>query len=420
MPVQVRASLRATPVAERPRNVLILQRGAPRHAWRARCTVGGLRVDHEIRAGGLVKNQFLRYRSILAPLGVALAFAASPARAEQVSSGICNLPASDAAGSLFADLASVAPDCSNIPAPALPAWLPATFNFGNASAGVATVLAAQGHPAASMTGVHHVVFSDIDQTLLKTVQPVLFRNAAGQLLHDTDGNLIMIPDKDFVGALNALKAKFPALDWASYHPDFSEFNSIDGILHTPEIPTTVNALKNAKKDASTRVVLITARSGDNTADAMAEYFHRRNLAVDGVMAVNNPGQNAATGMTDPTLKSAWKKSLAMAANLKLMDPDGTQVKDVTYFEDGDDNMVAAMQLLPAMFPSVKFRFVDLIHTGHRHFAQKEISTSGTCGQLLSSGDGHALSPDDISGYKSVDIEWPPKPADGDLPAPPQS
>ena len=351
----------------------------------------------------------------LAAVTAFLALSAS-VHAAEISNGTCSLAPTDSAGSLVADMSAVEShtDCSGVAAPVAPGWYPAAFDMTAAVNGVKSIETTQGHD--NSTGVQHVVFSDIDQTLLKTTQPVLLRNAAGALLHDPDGNLIMIPDKDFVGALNKLKAQFPTLDWASYSPDFSEFNSIDGILATPSISTTVAALKAAKKDANTRVVLITARSGDNTSDAMHEYFHRRHLAIDGVMAVNNKAQVLAIGMTDPTLKSAMKKAIAMAANLKLMDPDGTKVKDVTYYEDGDDNMVAAMQLLPAMFPGVKFRFVDLIHTGHRHFVQKEVSTTGPCGALVGT-DGHTLTPDEITGYKSTDIEWPPRPGDGDLPAP---
>lgn len=340
------------------------------------------------------------------------------ARASEVSSGTCSATPTDATGELVASLESVTPatDCSTVPKPQIPGWYPAAFDLAAATTGAKGILTGQGHDLAA-PGTRHVVFSDIDQTILKTVQPVLLRNAAGGLLHEPDGTLIMIPDKDFVGALNKLKAKYPTLDWASYSPDFSEFNSVDGILNTPSIATTVAALKKAKQDPATRVVLITARSGDNTADAMHEYSRRHGFPIDGVMAVNNKAQNIALGMTDPALKSAMKKAISMAANLKLMDPDGTKIQDVTYYEDGDDNMADAMQLLPAMFPAIKFRFVDLIHTGHRHFVQKEVSKTGSCGALTSSVDGHTLTPDEIAGYKSVDIEWPPKPEDGDLPAP---
>lgn len=122
--------------------------------------------------------------------------------------------------------------------------------------------------------------------------------------------------------------------------------------------------------------------------------------------VNNKGQNDIMGLTGQPLSSAQKKAVTMAALLELYGPGTAEVKKVKYLDDTDSNLVAAMELIPKMFPHIKFEFYDVVHRKSGRYDQELVAKTTGAGELKDA-KGKVFGPDRIAGYKSADAPWKP-------------
>jgi hypothetical protein len=301
-----------------------------------------------------------------------------------------------------------------------PAWYPAGFDLDAAAQGARSILESQGvEPSKIGPGTtDSVVFTDVDLTLVKTSTPTPLKNkTTGEYLMDpaNPGHMLLLgvgADRDQNKELTALKAKYPNVKWDDYGMDYGEFGSIAELLRQPANPRTMDILRAADKaDPKNRDIVITARSDDRNAPGLKEYLARRDVAIDGVFAVNNPGQTQKLGVptTTPPLTSAQKKALAMAAVLKLDDPQSSQIRHVRFMDDTDDNLKAAMQLLPRLFPNVQFEFTDVIHTAQNGYVPKTVARSGAAPGELDDARGKVMDDAAIQAYASKDAPFKPDP-----------
>jgi hypothetical protein len=306
----------------------------------------------------------------------------------------------------------------SLDAPKLPAWMPAQFDMNKAVDGAKQMLIAQGEPAASIGPglANRVVFTDVDLTLLKTDTPTLLKHkVTGQYLHDPGtGKLLLL--RDLGPELAALKAKYPAFNFDDYAPDFREFGSVAELLRMNAIPEDLRILKKSDADAKSRDFVITARSDDIMIDALDLLLTQKGVDINGVFAVNGPTAVSTLGMADtnanptanPPVPAAWslksnqRKAVSMAAVL-LAYGGQDHVKNVRFMDDGDDNLQAAMDLLPKMFPKIAFEFYDVEHKGRNHFKQRLIAKSGAGGELLDARSRKPFSVDAIKTYADNDL-----------------
>ena len=285
----------------------------------------------------------------------------------------------------------------------LPEGWPPTFDLGFAAHGVGEVLKAQGKedtgPASSIT------FTDADLTFFEApaLPTYLIDKKTGTVLLDDDGKPVKLgmgPDRHAASDLADYVKRHPGFDSWQYTMDNREFDSVANILSAAPIAPTVDLLK--KKTENDRQFIITARgSTDDVTKALSDYLERRDVKMNGVFMMYHVDQQAKMGIPDKGVDAPHRKALTMAAILHRYDPSMTTIKRVRFVDDHDGNLKAAMALLPALFPSIKFQFVDVIHEGGGKFRHHTVAKSSKDGGLKDTSG----KPVDIASYKSVDAPF---------------
>jgi glycerophosphoryl diester phosphodiesterase len=294
----------------------------------------------------------------------------------------------------------------------LPDWYPKNWDMQAAARGAADILKAQGKPPDLTKPAKELIFSDADLTLIKAT--------VGMRLRDADGNLVMNPDtgKPIVmlsggGAKNgddleALKRNHPELPWATFKEDHAQYDSPEAILSSKPIPETLNKLREEQRKDGTKEFVITARWDQKVVGGMDQYMKKQGVKLDGVFVALNDEQSKALGFT-PELTTPQRKAMAMAALITLHDPKAAKVHKVTFMEDNDANLSASMQLLPKLFPKVKFEFDDVVHTGGGHFERRVVAKSDEKSSALLTASGKPMTADAIAHYSSTaqDVRFDP-------------
>ena len=267
----------------------------------------------------------------------------------------------------------------------LPGWYrDLDFDLDRAADGLAALLANQGVPAFG-PDLKKVIFTDVDQTLLDTRSPVPFKsktNPTDYLLNPDTGDLLLLGVSRFRDngkEMAALRARWPRLDWARYFPDFgADMNAVGELLRSESIAPQAAHLKKQTAKPGTRALALTARSGDSVAVALRQLSKDRALGLSGYLLVNNPSMRAALGLdaTAPgtEVSSAQAKAVVMAAALRLAQRKGATVRTVAVNDDSDDNLKAAAQLLPALYPEVKLKLVDMRYTAREGYHRVPVAT----------------------------------------------
>lgn len=292
--------------------------------------------------------------------------------------------------------------------PSLPSWYPASFDLAVAAVAVKDVLIAQGERAETIAPgqADKLLFTDADLTMLKTSTPTLLKHkVTGEYLRYPDsGRLVLLgigPHRGGKADFEAIKAQFPAIDWDSYGFDFSEFGSLTELLRTPMIPDDLRALRRSDRDPQSRDFVVTSRSSENIPLFMDAVLSAHGIDINGVLAVGTPSLTSKLGMGDPALTSARKKALTMAAIITAYG-GAESLKEVKFLDDTDENLIAAMQLLPKLFPTIKFSFYDVLNEdGSDKFKHHLIARTTLSGELVD-GRNKRISVEAIDGYKSND------------------
>ncbi len=291
----------------------------------------------------------------------------------------------------------------------LPEGWPATFDLGKAAQGVCEVLAAQGKDDPGTAS--SIVFTDADLTFFEApaLPTYLLDKKTGAVLLDPDDGkpvrLGMGPDRHAKTDLLAFAAKHPHIDTWQYVMDNREFDSVANILAAAPIEKTIDALRSRKD--GTRQFVITARgSTDDVTHALGAYLAKREVPMDGVFMMFHVDQQTKLGIEPHAPDAPQRKALTMAAILHRYDPSMTTLQRVRFVDDHDGNLRAAMQLLPALFPHIKFQFVDVIHEGGGQYRHHTVARSSKDGGLRDAA-GQQLSAEQIATYKSVDAPFSP-------------
>jgi hypothetical protein len=291
----------------------------------------------------------------------------------------------------------------------LPAWVPASFDLKASAAAARALLEAQGEPASSFDAgkVSTMLFSDGDGTIFKSGAPVYLKNKeTGELLRDpNNGALLMIPgatSKDNARALAELKAKLPSLPWDKIGMDYSEFDNIAEILRTPIVAPMIARLRRSDKNEKSRDFVVTARTVDKAVIGIREALRQKGLDINGVITTGNPNHTTPLGIADPAVRSGQKKALAIAAMITAYGAEN--IHHVRFHDDGDDNLIASMQLLPKLFPHIRFEFFDSIHKGEGVFEPRRVAVSHRDGSLTD-GKGAVLDDAAVASYASKDVPF---------------
>lgn len=282
----------------------------------------------------------------------------------------------------------------------LPAGYPAELDLGKAAEGVAEILRAQGaDPSTLGRGVATtIVFTDADLTLFEAppIPTYLKHKETGALLTDPETRkpvrLGVGPSRDPMKELVELKAKRADVDFGAYNLDFREFSGLANILSAEPILPTIHSLKRANQDPGTRSFVVTARGDhDDVALGISRFLERADVRTDGTFMIYHPEHQRRIGLDARVEGQARKKALAMAAVLHLFDPAMAKIREVRFVDDNDDNLRAARELLPALFPHIRFELVDVVHKGGGVYE-------------------HHVVPKDARAYRSEDAPFAPAPA----------
>ncbi|MGM0440166.1 MAG: hypothetical protein ACQEP8_03520 [Chlamydiota bacterium] len=285
-------------------------------------------------------------------------------------------------------------------AAAIPEWYPKSYNLDYASKIAEELLATQEGEDPQLSEVQRINFSDADHTLLQTTTPLFLK-------HKKTGTLLTYPDSEELIRIpnNAdaedIKQLYPYVNLEDYVVDYHEMGSIVAIDITPPVQPMLVRLKSAAKKPNSKEYIITARSENTVPPALKDYFSRKGLLIDAVFPVNNEALAQELKYSSLNLSIAQKKALIMAVIIHAC----PQIKEVSFYDDGDDNLRRAMHLLPLIFPSIHYRFFDVIHTSQGLFKITLVAESDDHGALVTS-TGEPFTSEDIENYRSTDHPLP--------------
>lgn len=289
--------------------------------------------------------------------------------------------------------------------PPPPAWYPAALDLQKLASAAKGELSRLGYAVRRPEEVRQLVFTDADHTFLQTHAPVWVRRKDnGERLLDAYGKpvAIALTTADYEADYARLKASRPDVTWQDYALDFTWYGSADEIQRTKGIAPTLQALRAKSRDELTRAFVITARSDANVVHGLDRYLQKRGVEIAGVFAVNMQEKMKALGLDSPGLDSAKRKALVMAGLIALHTTNGRPPERVVFYDDSDANLIAAMQLLPKLFPRVAFQFHDVRHHGGGVFKPEVVAvSSGTPGALMRA-HGAPFTDADIAAYRSAD------------------
>lgn len=288
-------------------------------------------------------------------------------------------------------------------------------DLGVVAQGVAAILSAQGARLELDKKVHRVDFTDADLTLFDAPPtPVLLRHKETKalLLDPETGKPVRLgvgPTRDVRGEYMELKARRNDVDYGAYVPESPSYGILSSILGAKPIAPTVAALKAGKNDASTKQIIVTARGGgDEVIDGIKTYLKRAGLGLDGLFMMYRPDHQEHLQIGEAVPGQAQKKVVTMAGVLHLFGPAASKVQRVRFIDDNDENLRAAMEVLPGLFPQVRFEFVDVIHKGDGVFEHALVARSAKNGAL----EDAARKPIDLEAvraYQSTDAPFTPAP-----------
>jgi hypothetical protein len=251
----------------------------------------------------------------------------------------------------------------------LPQWVPEGFQLSRAAKSMTELLAKRGEPIAP---AKTLVVTDADHTVLQTKAATLLRDqTTGELArHPLTGDVIRI-GAEIDAERAALQQQFPQLPWASLVNDFHEFDDALDIAQSPTIAPMISTLRASQRDPDARQYLITARQSNEALAALENMSGRERLGLDAVFSANAKTEVQALGVEGVKLGTAEHKALMIAALVEAHRTSaGSAPERVTFYDDGDDNLARARELLPALFPGVKFEFVDVVHVGDGSYQLK--------------------------------------------------
>jgi len=263
----------------------------------------------------------------------------------------------------------------------------------------------QGAPLSSFVPgrVSRLLMTDADHTLIKTSSPIFVLTEDKNLLRDRNGKIVMLGLKsaDYKREFAALVAKYPPEQSRHFTLDFTEYGSIQSVLEAREIESTLREMRLSELSGDDkRVFVITARSNDTAIGALEEYLLDRRVSADGIFAVNNTKQMDALGLATPKLNTAQRKAVVMAALIQVYSSLARPLEELKFLDDTDENLIAAMQLLPSLFPRTRFEFADVVHEGRGHYEQRLVAQGRG---RLTGPTGRALTDDEIASYRSKDL-----------------
>jgi hypothetical protein len=307
---------------------------------------------------------------------------------------------------LYTSPSSAPASRASVVAPVVPSWVPANFDWKKLTEGIRQVIREQGAPLSSFVPgrVKDLLITDADHTLLKTAMPIFVKRRGGGLLRDVNGKLVVLGLKsaDYIAEFEALKKSYPN---ELLELDFSEYGSTNNILNTREIQSTLRELRMSDLGGDDkREFVITARANDTVVSALDEYLAERRVTLDGVFATNNPAMMAQLGLGGIS-GTAKRKALIMAGLAQVYGLEKVPGASLKFIDDTDENLVSAMQLLPRMFPKMRFEFQDVVHVGSGRYVQQLVGQTGKDGQLQGA-DGLPLTDAQIAAYHSNDAPFP--------------
>ncbi len=283
---------------------------------------------------------------------------------------------------------------------ALPRWAPVDFDMEAGKASILKRLISQGLDPATL-GSHEggkLIFTDVDHTLIKshTKLAVVHQKTGEPFRFPDTGEVLMVHNHGAGEQIDEWAKTYPEL--ANYHVTYKEMGDSFELEVSETINSTVAKLRRSQREHNTPTFVVTARSADGLPEIINDYFSKRVLEFDGVFGVNNTTFTKDSGMEG--LSGPIKKALTMALLTELYSPNNGKVSEVSYYEDHDENLSKAMQLLPLMFPRIKFSFYDILHKGQDVFEGHLVAQSHA-GKLKTPA-GLVLNLEDIENYHSVD------------------
>lgn len=296
---------------------------------------------------------------------------------------------------------------------ALPDWYPRNFDLAALARRLRKLLVRQGERERDLRpgGVRHLSFMDLDGTLVDSKMPVvLAHKQTGELLHYPDSGRLMIlgvgSHRSYREDLAKLEARYD-LPWDDYELNFDHGGNLRALLAEQPIRDQIARLRRQLRKATRRSFVITARSAAPAAFVAHEYLSRLGVDVHGVVAPNTRATAGVLGFEHLDLgenRTGRRKALTMAGLITLY--GAHNIGTAEFHDDSDKNLRAAMQLLPALFPNIRFRFHDVVH--ERKGYERSMIAEAHGGVVRDPG-GRPMSDAEIDEYSSTDAPWKPEP-----------
>jgi hypothetical protein len=339
--------------------------------------------------------------------------------------------------------APIAPRAAEIPPRPLPAWaqdvmLPydvdgqqsTKLNLEIVANGLRKLLEAQGiDPETIGPGkATRLLLSDWDGTVSKTSAAVYLKNkiTGAPLVAPDNGQLLAIPGaasvhtartlgelkqryQDLVEEQRRAKGEAPnppeywAEFWKNYDKDFGDYNSRGQILADALVEEMVFWQQLSDLDPMSRDLINTARTDSEIVAATHEKLRQHQIHNDGVLAVGDDEVMRLCGIDPAKCKGGQRKAVTNGGTVHLY--GGSQyVRGVAFHDDGDDNLIANMQLLPALFPGTRFDFYDSILKSKTtyNWKPKRIAIAHEGSGALTDARGRPMTAEQVANYASKD------------------
>jgi hypothetical protein len=260
-------------------------------------------------------------------------------------------------------------------------------------------------------GVRELVLTDMDGTFIQTNVTMHIRDkVTGELLKDPrTGELFSLglgrpgrEAKDF----ERIQKQLPTVEWSRYELDQSDFGSEERILAAEHIALTRKCLQRLERHKGALEFVVTGRWHDTVAPAFQKRLQQEGLHPTASFVMAAPSQ-AGPLKFPVSMPVSERKAVTMAALIRVLDPEGTHLKRVTFLDDSDGNLRDAMTLLPRMFPKISLHFMDIVDKGGGHFVLREAASSGKSPGTLVNRRGRPMTQHDVDAYRSKDVVLPP-------------
>jgi hypothetical protein len=294
----------------------------------------------------------------------------------------------------------------------LPDWYPPKgFDLDEAARAIEEITGNKAPSLAPRGGVT-IDVTDLDLTIAQTNRaiPFVYKSRPNELVKNPEtGGLLEInygPGAQREHELLELKRRWgDRVPWDEIEPVSHAMRTAEEVRATPEIELSIERLRKDQRKNGNRTYVVSNTGSEAALRGAKQFLEDRSLRSAGILSSSHSEQLARLGIPKDA-STGVRKALMIAAIIRAHEQKGVPVKSLRFMEDKDETVRAAMELLPSLFPHVRFEIIDVVHKGDRRH-EHVVAGRGKNG-VLTDDRGRPLDREAIAKYESNDPFYAPK------------